>query len=105
VLNLPFKLDALREVHAQNEEKRSALKRKHTDVYAEFEKVHAELDALSTELGSLTQKEVALDANFSRYGYSAHIRECSKRGSNSINPASLPNQVRRKQARRQVRSC
>ena len=72
---LLFKLDALREVHAHNEEKRNAFRRQHTDVYAEFEKVQAELDALSTELSSFTQKEVALDANFSRYGYSAHIRE------------------------------
>jgi chromosome segregation ATPase len=72
---LLFKLDALREVHAHNEEKRNAFRRQHTDVYAEFEKVQAELDALSTELSSFTQKEVALDANFSRYGYSAHTRE------------------------------
>ena len=64
-------------MHAENEEKRNALKRKHTEVYEEIEKVHLELDALSTELGSLTQKEVALDANFSRYGYSAHIRKRS----------------------------
>ena len=76
-------MDALREVHAQNEEKRNALRRKHTDVYEEFEKVHAELDVLSAELSSLTQKEVALDANFSRYGYSAHIRKCFQCGHRS----------------------
>ncbi|MCJ1420729.1 hypothetical protein MMC32_007088, partial [Xylographa parallela] len=67
-------LEVIREIHAHNEEKRNALRRTHTDAYAEFEKVHAELDALSAELSALTDKDVALDANFSRYGYSAHIR-------------------------------
>ena len=65
----------IREIHAHNEEKRIALRLTHTDVYEEFEKVHAELDALSAELSALTDKDVALDANFSRYGYSAHIRK------------------------------
>ena len=65
----------IREIHAHNEEKRNALRRTHTDAYAEFEKVHAELNALSAELSALTDKDVALDANFSRYGYSAHIRK------------------------------
>ena len=50
------------------------LRLRHTDVYQEFEKVHADLDMLSTELSALTDKDVALDANFSRYGYAAHIR-------------------------------
>ncbi|MCJ1321518.1 hypothetical protein MMC15_006863 [Xylographa vitiligo] len=70
----PEHLDVIREIHAHNEEKRIALRLTHTDVYEEFEKVHAELDALSAELSALTDKDVALDANFSRYGYSAHIR-------------------------------
>ncbi|MCJ1438310.1 hypothetical protein MMC27_007698 [Xylographa pallens] len=70
----PEHLEVIREIHAHNEEKRNALRRTHTDAYAEFEKVHAELDALSAELSALTDKDVALDANFSRYGYSAHIR-------------------------------
>ena len=67
----------IREIHAHNEEKRDTLRRTHTDAYQEFEKVHAELDALTAELNTLTDKEIALDANFSRYGYSAHIRMLS----------------------------
>ena len=33
-----------------------------------------DLDALSTELNMLTSHAVQLDANFSKYGYSAHLR-------------------------------
>jgi hypothetical protein len=70
----PEHADALREIHAHHEQKRDELKAKYADAFEEFEKVYADLDALSTELSGLTEKDVALDANFSRYGYSAHIR-------------------------------
>ena len=68
------KLDTIKEIHAHHESKRKNLRQEHTDLYAQFEMVHAELAALSFELASLTTKGVALDANFSRYGYSARIR-------------------------------
>ncbi|MCJ1258634.1 hypothetical protein MMC24_006467 [Lignoscripta atroalba] len=70
----PEHVNVIREFHAHNEEKRDALREKHTSIYQEFAAVHAELDALSAELRMLTEHGVALDANFSRYGYSAHIR-------------------------------
>ena len=36
--------------------------------------MRAELDALGSELHMLTDHAVSLDANFSKYGYSAHLR-------------------------------
>lgn len=74
LIALITQLDVVRTLHAHSEEKKKALQRNYSDVYDEFEKVHRELDALSTELSSLTDRSVALDANFSRYGYNANIR-------------------------------
>lgn len=36
--------------------------------------MRAELEALGSELHMLTDHAVSLDANFSKYGYSAHLR-------------------------------
>lgn len=70
----PEHLDALRTAHSHHESKRQALKDKHGDAYDEFENVKSELDVLGSELHMLTDHSVALDANFSKYGYSAHLR-------------------------------
>ncbi|KAJ8071428.1 hypothetical protein OCU04_001749 [Sclerotinia nivalis] len=70
----PEHLDALRAAHTHHESKRQALKDKHGDAYDEIENVKSELDVLVSELHMLTDHAVALDANFSKYGYSAHLR-------------------------------
>ncbi|EHK98866.1 putative Dynamin-related protein DNM1 [Glarea lozoyensis 74030] len=70
----PEHLEALREAHGHHERKREALKETHGAAYDEFENVRAELEALGNELHMLTDHSVALDANFSKYGYSAHLR-------------------------------
>ncbi|KAI9716559.1 MAG: hypothetical protein M1812_005290 [Candelaria pacifica] len=70
----PEHLDTIREVHAHHEQLREDLRQKHGDVYDEFENVRVELDALSQELHLLSDHGVSLDANFSKYGYSAHLR-------------------------------
>ena len=67
-------MSSVRELHALSEEKKSKLRQKHTEVFDEFEHVRLELDALSSELSHLTDHGVALDANFSRFGYTARIR-------------------------------
>ncbi|KAL2066536.1 hypothetical protein VTL71DRAFT_2607 [Oculimacula yallundae] len=70
----PEHLDYLRTAHTHHENRREALKQKHGEAFDEFENVRAELEALGSELHMLTDHAVSLDANFSKYGYSAHLR-------------------------------
>ncbi|KAI9792970.1 MAG: hypothetical protein M1816_001292 [Peltula sp. TS41687] len=81
----PEHLEALREVHGHHERRREELRSKHGDAYDEFEKVRLELDALSAELRAITEHGVALDANFSKYGYSAHLRTRADHADSSSN--------------------
>ena len=64
----------MREIHAHHERRRSNLKDQYAHIYDEFEHVRGELDVISDELHQLTDHAVALDANFSKFGYDAHIR-------------------------------
>ena len=70
----PEHLDAVREIHGHHEQRRESLREQHAHVYDEFEHIRGELDVLSEELHALTDHGVALDANFSKFGYDAHIR-------------------------------
>ncbi|TVY12845.1 hypothetical protein LARI1_G008847, partial [Lachnellula arida] len=70
----PEHLEALRQAHTHHESRREALRERHGSAYDEFESVRSELDALGSELHMLTDHSVSLDANFSKYGYSAHLR-------------------------------
>jgi hypothetical protein len=70
----PEHLDALRRAHSHHEQRRQTLKDQHGTAYDEFENVRTELDVIGSELNMLTDHPVALDANFSKYGYSAHLR-------------------------------
>lgn len=67
-------LHAIRQIHAHHEHRHQTLKSKHSDIYEEFEAVREDLDVLSEELNNLSDHGVSLDANFSKYGYDAHIR-------------------------------
>ena len=80
-------LAAVREIHAHTEQQRVELRRKHTQVYEDFENVHRQLDLLSSELHRLTEHGVSLDANFSKYGYDAHLR--TKEPESSASSTSL----------------
>ena len=70
----PEHLEALRRAHSHHEQQRETLKQKHGQAYDEFERVRDDLEALGSELQMLTDHAVSLDANFSKYGYSAHLR-------------------------------
>ena len=70
----PEHLNALRQAHTHHESQREELRRKHGSAYDEFDHVRTELEALGAELHMLTDHAVSLDANFSKYGYSAHLR-------------------------------
>lgn len=64
----------IRELHAHHEARLDSLRGQQPDLYDEYENIRSELDAISNELSLLTEHEVALDANFSKFGYSAHLR-------------------------------
>jgi hypothetical protein len=65
----------LRETHTYHEKAREDLRIKHGKEFDEFERVVRELDRLSTELHMVSEHAVQLDANFEKYGYSAHLRK------------------------------
>lgn len=67
-------LAAVREMHAHTEQRREELRVKYAQVYEDFENIHQQLDSLSSELHRLTDLGISLDANFSKYGYDAHLR-------------------------------
>ncbi|KAL9601300.1 MAG: hypothetical protein Q9219_002595 [cf. Caloplaca sp. 3 TL-2023] len=69
----PEHLDAVREIYTHHEYRKGQLREKHGGVYNEFENVHLQLEALSNELHLLTEQGVSLDANFSKFGYDAHL--------------------------------
>lgn len=65
----------MREIHAFHENRSHDLRTQHGSIYEEFELVRSELDTLADELLHLSNHGVALDANFSKFGYDAHISE------------------------------
>jgi low temperature requirement protein LtrA len=72
--NRSNQLQAVRELHAHHEARQGSLRERNPDLYDEFDGIKKELDALSNEFHLLTAHGVALDANFSKFGYSAHLR-------------------------------
>lgn len=70
----PEHIEALRHNHTHYEERHRQLREDNPDLVAEFERVLRQLDALSSELHMISEHAVQLDANFSKYGYSAHLR-------------------------------
>jgi hypothetical protein len=78
-----FQIEALRHTHAHHESHHRALQEQHGDLAHEFERVIRDLDALTSELHMISEHAVQLDANFSKYGYSAHLRTHDGTGSSS----------------------
>lgn len=81
-------IDALRETHSHHEKARDNLRIKHGKEFDEFERVVKELDRLSTELHMVSEHAVQLDANFDKFGYSAHLRKCNS--SDMIQGSAVP---------------
>lgn len=71
----PEHIEVLREVHSHNENERQQLREKFGAQFDEFEKVIRQVDELGHELYSVSENAVQLDANFSKYGYSARLRK------------------------------
>ena len=70
----PEHIEVLRHTHQHHTEQHQRLKEEHPEIADEFDRVIRELDALSTELHMVSSHAVQLDASFSKYGYSAHLR-------------------------------
>lgn len=68
-----WKVEALKESHSRQEKVKLELREKYGDTVDHLENLIRELDALSTEITSVSDNAVQLDANFSKYGYSAHL--------------------------------
>ncbi|KAF2755241.1 hypothetical protein EJ05DRAFT_442447 [Pseudovirgaria hyperparasitica] len=88
-------VEALREAHTHQELTKEELRRQHGDTLDEFERVIRELDALNSELHTISEHAVQLDANFSKYGYSAHLRtrdSPSQSSANSLFDGSTDNE-------------
>ena len=69
------------------------LRKQYPDQYGNFENVHQQLDILSKELQNLTAHGVSLDANFSKFGYDAHLR--TKEPDSSASSTTLGHQEAR----------
>lgn len=73
----------MREIYARHEQRRLHLRHTHRNIYDEIEQVKMELDTLADELHHLTDHGVLMDANFSKFGYDAHIRTKNSDSSSS----------------------
>jgi len=73
--NRRYQINALRETQTHHEQARDELRLRYGRDFDEFERVVRELDKLNTELHMVTEHAVQLDANFQKYGYSAHLRK------------------------------
>ncbi|EPS36916.1 hypothetical protein H072_9506 [Dactylellina haptotyla CBS 200.50] len=67
-------LSALNDSKKYHETLKDALRSRHPDVFEEMEKLQIQMDAISQDLQSLTQRDVHLEANFGKFGYSANLR-------------------------------
>ena len=70
----PEHLEALRKAHRHHRDQKENLRKQHPEVFDSFAIVHADLDALASELDRVTSHGVTLEAHFNKYGYDAHIR-------------------------------
>ncbi|KAF2672246.1 hypothetical protein BT63DRAFT_369506 [Microthyrium microscopicum] len=83
-------LEALRDAHNHHEILRNGLRVKHGHDFDEFERIIKELDKLQHELHQISEHAVKLDANFSKYGYSANLRSLpAESGTNSSSASTL----------------
>lgn len=74
VYGSPEHVTCIHEVKESQLERRAALKQKNADLFDEFDQLHDTLDHLQAEMDALTERAVALDSSFSKFGYDAHIR-------------------------------
>jgi Bacterial low temperature requirement A protein (LtrA) len=81
----PEHVQALRQVHEHHEDRRRMFRAKDPKAWDEMENVRIQLDVLSAELHNATAHNVQLDANFTKYGYSANLRTKDSPNASSAN--------------------
>lgn len=64
----------MRDAQKHHSELRAQLHEKFGDDAEEFERIVRELDRLNSDLNAVSHNAVNLDANFTKFGYSAHLR-------------------------------
>ncbi|KAG8872640.1 hypothetical protein FRB98_009501 [Tulasnella sp. 332] len=67
-------IESLKQAAEHHARKQEVLRARHPETFAELDNVQRDFDHLSKELAKLTSRPVELEANFSRFGYAAHIR-------------------------------
>lgn len=70
----PEHISAVQESQSHHEARQAELQNQHGEVWEQFADVQSELDALSRELGRVTEKGVSLQGHFGKFGYSARIK-------------------------------
>ncbi|KAG9037938.1 hypothetical protein FRB95_003331 [Tulasnella sp. JGI-2019a] len=75
----PGHVESLRKAAQHHARKTELLRARHPETFAELDNVQRDFDHLSKELSKLTDRPVELEANFSRFGYAAHIRTHEQR--------------------------
>ncbi|KAK6361117.1 hypothetical protein TWF730_004864 [Orbilia blumenaviensis] len=70
----PDHITALNDSKKYHLELKDALRSKHPELFEEMERIQVHMEELSTELHTLTQHDVHLEANFGKFGYSANLR-------------------------------
>lgn len=88
VYGSPEHIACIQDVKDYHLERRITLREKNADLFEEFDELHDMLDHLHAELDALTERAVALDASFDKFGYSAHIRTKDDLESASIRSGS-----------------
>lgn len=85
VYGTPEHLSCIKDVREHHLTRRDGLREKNAELFQEFDEVHETLNHLSDELSRLTDHAVSLDASFSKFGYSAHLRTKEDSEASSIN--------------------
>ncbi|KIV98934.1 uncharacterized protein PV09_09320 [Verruconis gallopava] len=85
----PDHIAVLRESQALRDEERAQLRLRYGADFDRFERIIQELDHLNKELHMVSEHAVQLDANFEKFGYSAHLRTLPASGTTSSSSSTF----------------
>lgn len=67
-------IEAIRELYEHQIARKIDLRAKNQEIYDEVEELVVHLGHLHHELHNVTDRNISLDANYSKYGYDTHVR-------------------------------